>query len=148
MRRFALIALTLASIAVPSWSKPITVSGRYFEFAAIACPGASTCSLINQFAAVPRGSALIITQSSCVITSTGAAKIEQVFLDAKLVNGAVRIHYVVPTLVGTAAGGRQYSLNQPVLVPLQSKESPFVVAVFDQLTDITMGCSVSGDLIP
>jgi len=141
MKRFALIALTLTSLAVPapSWSKPITVNGHYFEFAAIACPGATTCSLINQFAAVPAGSALIITQSSCVITSTGTAKIEQVFLDAKIVKGPVRIHYLVPTLVDKAAGGSQYSLNQQVLEPLQSKEAPFIEASFDASTDISMG---------
>src|SRR5205823_13646102 len=140
MRRFALIALTLASMALPSWSKPITVNGHYFEFAAIACPGATVCSLINQFAAVPGSSSLIITQSSCVITSTGTAKLEQVFLDAKTVKGPVRIHYLVPTLVDNAAGGRQYFLNQQVLEPLEGKEAPCIEATFDQSTTITMVC--------
>jgi hypothetical protein len=150
MRRLALAMLTLASMAIPSWSKPITVNGHYFEFATKACPGASNCSLIDQFAAVPAGSQLIITQSSCVITSKGTAKILQAFLAAKLVStGApVRIHYVVPTLVASVSGNKSYSLNQQVLVPLQSKETPFILAAFSEPSDISMACSISGDLIP
>ena len=150
MRRFALIALTLASLPVPSWSKPITVNGHYFEFATVACPGASDCSLINQFTAVPNGSQLILKQSSCVITSTGTAKILQIFLAAKLVkaNTPVRIHYLVPTLVATLNGAKSYSLNQQVLEPLQSGETPFILAAFNQKNDIAMACSISGDLIP
>jgi hypothetical protein len=150
MKRLALAALALGLMAIPSWSKPVTVGGHYFEFATIACPGASSCSLINKFAAVPAGSQLIITQASCVITSNGTAKILQAFVAAKLVNvnAAVRIHYVVPTLVASVSGGKSYSLNQQVLVPLQAKEAPFILAAFSEPTDITLGCSLSGDLIP
>ena len=54
--------------------KPITVSGRYFDFATNACSSATTC-ILDQFAAVPRGSQLIITQVSCIITSTGTSKL-------------------------------------------------------------------------
>ena len=150
MKRSVLFAVAVALMTIPAWSKPITVNGHYFEFASVACPNTNVCSSIGQFAAVPAGNELIVTQASCVITSTGTAKIQQVFLGASsnVVNAPVRIHYVVPTLVGTAAGGRQYSLNQQVMVPMQGRERPFTEAVFDQAATIAMACSISGNLTP
>jgi hypothetical protein len=150
MRRLALVALTLALLAVPSWSKPITVNGHYFEFATVTCPGASDCSLINQFTALPSGSQLILAQSSCVLTWTGTAKILQVFLAAKLVkaNAPVRIHYLVPTLVATLTGAKSYSLNQQVLEPPQSGETPFILAAFNEKTTSQWHAAIADDLIP
>ena len=149
MKRLLLAVLALGMTTTHSWSDPITVKGRYFEFATAACPGADDCSLIGLFKKVPDGKALIITQASCLITVTGAAKISQAFLAAKLVqvNAPVRIHYVVPTLVASQNSGKSYSFNQQVLVPLRSKEAPFVAAVANENTDIAMACSISGELL-
>lgn len=146
MKRIALTVVALVC-AAPALSKPITVNGHYFEFAAHACSATNTC-ILDQFTPVPRDSGLVITQVSCTITADSATKLEQVFIDAKGGTGPVRIHHLVPTLLDNAAGGRQYSLNQQVLEPLQGKEIPFIEPTFDQSTNISMGCSIAGILIP
>jgi hypothetical protein len=149
MRRFALIVLTLASMAVSAWSKPIIINGYYTESATGGCTKADFCNL-DQFTAVPAGSQLIITRASCFITSDGAAKILQVQLTAKFTDtNTLPNNFLVPKQVNTAGGRRQYILNEEVLVPYDSRQTPLFEAVFDQASDIIgLGCSVSGNLIP
>jgi len=139
----------LASLHLTAAQAAATISqGFYQESSLKNCANASFCTIT--FSAIPAGKTVIVQNVGCIMQINTTNPLLSLTLSSKLGNVSTqRTNYLLPTLMGTVGGTRNFNSNNTVLDIMNAGEIPQIQISLSGAASVFIGnCSISGQIKP